>query len=125
MGLLMVAGALALPLNHLITGDAADGSHPVFQIYLIAVFFGYFIYFWKRSGQTVGMKAWRLKLVSLDSTPLTWQQLSVRLLVAVPAYLLLGLGVLWQYWDRDHLNWHDRASRTKLVYLGKKSGNAL
>lgn len=120
LGLLMIAGALALPINNLLTGDPSNGSHPIFQLYLLIVFFGYYLYFWSRSGQTVGMKAWRIKLIPINGDRLTWHQMALRMLAAVPAYSLLCLGAVWQYWDRDQLNWQDRASGTKLVYLGKK-----
>ncbi|WP_040557465.1 RDD family protein [Reinekea blandensis] len=119
LGLLMIAGALALPVNRLLTGDASDGSHPLFQIYLLLVLSGYYLYFWKRSGQTVGMKAWRLKLVAQSDEPMTIRQLLIRQVTAIPAYLLI-VGVFWQYWDKDELNWQDRASGTRLIYLGKK-----
>lgn len=120
MGILMIAGAMALPVNQWITGDTSDGSYLLYQVYLLVVVLSYFLYFWKKSGQTVGMKAWRIKLISREDSPLTVKQLLLRLVVAIPAYLLLFLGVLWQYWDKDQLNWQDRASKTKIVYLPKK-----
>jgi uncharacterized RDD family membrane protein YckC len=118
--ILMIAGAMALPINQLITGDASDGSYVLFQLYLVAVTFAYYLYFWKRWGQTVGMKAWRIKIISLTDQNLTWFQLFKRAIAAIPAYLLALVGVLWQYWDKDQLNWSDRASQTKLVYLPKQ-----
>lgn len=120
LGLIMVAAALALPVNYVITGDAANGSHPLFRLYLVTVVALYFGYFWKKSGQTVGMKAWGIKLVNLREAPLTWRQLAMRLLVAIPAYLLAGIGIVWQYIDHHGLNWQDRASETRLVRLPNK-----
>lgn len=119
LGLLMITGAVTLPLNQLLTGDASDGSHLLTRLILLSVLFGYYLYFWTRSGQTVGMKAWRLRLISQDDHPLTLKRLLIREITAIPAYLLV-VGVFWQYWDSDELNWHDRASGTRLVYLGKK-----
>ena len=120
MGVVMIAGAFFLPLNQFITGDPSDGSHPIFQLYLVLVVVGYFFYFWKKSGQTVGMRAWRIKLVNVNDQSITLKQLTVRLIVAIPSYLLLLAGVLWQYVDSNQLNWQDRASGTKLVHLPKK-----
>lgn len=121
MGVIMIAGAFFLPLNQLITGDPSDGSHPIYQFYLVFVVLFYFFYFWKKSGQTVGMRAWRIKLITQNDQPLTIKQMAVRLLVAVPSFLLLFAGILWQYIDSSQRTWQDRASGTKLVHLPKPS----
>ena len=120
MGLLMIAGFIAVGAYHLITGEEAIPANSlVFQLYLLAVISGYFLYFWKRSGQTVGMKAWRIRLVNRKKEAISVKQLLIRQLVAIPAYCLLLLGVIWQYWDKSGLNWHDHASGTKLIYIPK------
>ena len=124
LGLLMVAGFLAVVLHKLITNEDAIGQALWFQLYLLVVIAAYFIYFWQRSGQTVGMKAWRIKLINLADQPLTVGRLTVRWITAVPAYCCFLLGVLWQYWDKDQLTWHDRLSHTKLVYLPKAKNKA-
>lgn len=123
MGLLMIAGFIAVGIHKLVTGQDTLEHSPVFQAYLLLVIALYFLYFWKRAGQTVGMKAWSIKLVNLADQPLSYQQLIIRWLVAIPAYACLLLGVLWQYWSRDGLNWHDKASNTKLVFMPKPKKN--
>ncbi len=115
----MLAGFLAVGINKVLTGSDAIEHALWFQVYNLVVIFIYFAYFWHRSGQTVGMKAWRIKLVNLEDKPVNLKQLIVRWLVAVPSYALCFLGIFWHYWDKDNLNWHDRASHTKLVFLPK------
>jgi uncharacterized RDD family membrane protein YckC len=120
LGLLMIAGFLAVQLNLLLTGaEAIEPHNRLFQVYLLTVIVGYFFYFWHRSGQTVGMKAWRIRLVALDGGALSVRQMSLRMLGALPAFGLCLLGVLWHYWDKSGLNWHDHISQTKLVYRPK------
>jgi uncharacterized RDD family membrane protein YckC len=119
MGLLMIAGFIAVLINKLLTGEESIGSNPAFQLYLVLVIVGYFLYFWNKSGQTVGMKAWRIKLINQETTTITNKQLLIRLMVAIPSFLLCGLGVLWQYIGKQKLNWQDIASNTRIVHMPK------
>ena len=86
---------------------------------LLSVALFYFI-FWRRGGQTLGMQAWRIKLVDLTGARADTGQLIMRLLAATLAYGLFGLGLAWRFVDRDGLYLHDRMSGTKLVQLPKK-----
>ena len=86
---------------------------------LLSVALFYFI-FWRRGGQTLGMQAWRIKLVDLTGARADAGQLITRLLAATLAYGLFGLGLAWRFVDRDGLYLHDRMSGTKLVQLPKK-----
>jgi uncharacterized RDD family membrane protein YckC len=68
-------------------------------------------------GQTLGMRAWKLQLRNLRPGPMSWWQMLLRFLAAVPSGLLFGLGYLWILVDRQHLSWHDRLSETTVVQL--------
>lgn len=92
----------------------------LFQLYLVAVVVVFFCWFWKRNGQTLGMQAWRLKLVSSDGNALLLRQCLVRLVVAPVSLLCGGLGYWWAWIDRQGLTWHDRLSNTRVVVLPKK-----
>jgi uncharacterized RDD family membrane protein YckC len=119
MGLLMITSSIAVGFHKLLSGQDTLEHSRLFQAYLLLVIALYFIYFWKRAGQTVGMKAWRVKLVNIADQPLSYRQLIIRWLVAIPAYACLLVGVFWQYWSHDGLNWHDKASNTRLVFTPK------
>lgn len=82
----------------------------------VAVF--YFI-FWRRGGQTLGMQAWRIKLVDLNGSTANTRQLFLRLFAAILAYGLFGLGLAWRFVDKNGLYLHDRLSGTKLVQIPK------
>jgi len=120
LGLLMIVGFLAVGIHYWVTGAETIENSLAYQIFLLLVIISYFLYFWRASGQTVGMKAWRIKLVNLEPNPIKPSQMALRLLMAIPAYSCLFLGVLWQYWGKSGLNWHDIASKTKLIYLPKR-----
>ncbi len=79
----------------------------------------YFVLNWTRSGQTLGMRAWRLRAVSDTGMPLTVRTALLRFVCAVLAWAPAALGVLWLYADADHLPVHDRLSRTRLLHLSR------
>lgn len=83
------------------------------------LFFGTF---WRRSGQTLGMQAWRIQLVTDSGDPLSWYQVLTRILGALLAASPLGVGYLWRYVPPRHRYWHDTLSRTHLVRLPKNVG---
>ena len=86
---------------------------------LLSISLFYFI-FWRRGGQTLGMQAWRIKLVGINGARADTGQLVTRLFAAILAYGFFGLGLAWRFVDRDGLYLHDRISGTKLVQLPKK-----
>jgi len=76
---------------------------------------------WRRGGQTLGMRPWRLRVMAVDGAKPTWSKLWLRYAVATVSLLLGGLGFWWAWFDRERLTWHDRASATRLVRLPKAS----
>jgi uncharacterized RDD family membrane protein YckC len=77
------------------------------QIFILAVFAAYFLWCWLRSGQTLAMKAWGIRLV--DVTP---RKALVRFALAAA---LLPVSILWALLDRDRQFLHDRLAGTRLV----------
>lgn len=94
---------------------------PVMLLYMIAVVVGFYCYFWRRSGQTLGMQAWRMRLESRTGGRVSWRQCLVRALVGFFSLICLGLGFIWSAWGQERLTWHDRASNTRVVLLPKSS----
>jgi len=85
----------------------------------LAVTGGYATLSWRRGGQTLGMRPWRLKVVAADGGAIRWKRLWLRFAVGLLSLLPAGLGFWWAWFDRDRLTWHDRASRTRLLRLPK------
>lgn len=77
---------------------------------------------WHRGGQTLGMRPWRLRVVSADGSRPSWLALWVRYAVATVSLLLGGFGFWWAWVDRGRMTWHDRASGTRLLRLPRTSG---
>ncbi|HEY0334169.1 MAG TPA: RDD family protein [Stenotrophomonas sp.] len=76
---------------------------------------------WRRGGQTLGMRPWRLHLQTVEGGPLGYAALWRRYCVGTLSLLLGGAGFWWAWVDRDRLTWHDRASGTRLVRLPLRS----
>ncbi len=86
-----------------------------FQLALAAVAGVFFGWFWTHGGQTVGMLAWKIRVVRRDASPLRWRDACLRFAAAIVSLLPLGLGFWWALVDRRGLTWHDRLSGTRLV----------
>ena len=91
----------------------------VYRAGLVLVIAGYYALNWRRSGQTLGMRAWRLRTVSDRGNTLSWSAVIVRALFGFIAWAPAALGVLWLYWDHDHLALHDRLSKTRVIHLAR------
>jgi uncharacterized RDD family membrane protein YckC len=91
------------------------------QLYLAGIAMAFFGWFWVHGGQTLGMRAWRLRLVSTSGGSITWKQALIRFAVALLSWACLGLGFLWVLIDSEKRAWHDRLSGTRLVLLPKQS----
>ncbi len=86
-----------------------------FQLLLLAEFYLYFAYSWKKGGQTIGMRAWKIGIENYQQ--LSWGDVTVRLLVGLISTILLGLGLWIRLWDRQQLTWMDRACGQSVVDL--------
>ena len=84
---------------------------------LVAVIAAYYVLNWTRSGQTLGMRAWRLRAVAGDGSRLSAASALLRFLCGFLAWPPAALGVLWLYLDPDRLAIHDRLSGTRIVRL--------
>lgn len=92
-----------------------------FELSLLGVCAAFFIGFWVHGGQTLGMRAWRLKIVDREGRPVGWRRASGRWLAAAVSALPAGLGFWWSLVDRDGLCWHDRWSGTRLTRLPSRA----
>ena len=91
------------------------------QGYLLTISFAFFGWFWVHGGQTIGMRAWRIRLVQDNGTPVGWRQAAVRFLSALLSWAALGLGFLWVIVDSSNRAWHDYLSKTHLILVPKNT----
>lgn len=116
LALLFIASALWLLRSG---GQSTPGFNPWLTLYLVMISFAFFAWFWSHGGQTLGMRAWRIRLQNRNPGPFSLWQLALRFIVAIISWLPFGLGFLWSLFDKERLTWHDRYSMTELVVLPK------
>ncbi len=92
---------------------------PYLLILLFCICFFYYSHSWRRGGQTIGMKAWRLKLVNLENKPMQLSQHMLRTAIGFFSIVLFGLGYFWALIDKKQRSWHDMASLTRVVFMPK------
>lgn len=100
-------------------GSAVAPSTSWFQVSLVAVAVMFFAWFWTHGGQTLGMRAWRIRVVRDDGGALSWRDALLRVLAASLATLPLGLGFFWCLIDANGRCWHDRVTHTRVVRYEK------
>ena len=119
---LLLLGVLALTVlvPYLIHGAVASFTPAGWLLWLhvFLVLGGYFVWYWRRGGQTLAMQTWRLKIVDasegrIASLGRSW----LRYALAWPSVLLGGIGLLWALVDRDRQFLHDRLAGTCIVLL--------
>ncbi len=110
--LCLVAGFAYIPIFGSTHGPFQKA---VFQLYLLGVMMFYFVTFWKRGGQTLAMKTWRIRLVGADGSAATAAQCSARFCLAAAGLLCAGVGFLWALIDPERQFLHDRLCKTRLV----------
>jgi|SRR5437899_9239293 len=116
------------------------------QFWLFLVLGAYFIYFWCRSGQTLAMKTWRLKLVAPGLPHLPVRMAVIRYLLiwmwflpamaldyaldlkawASMAVIAAGL-ILWAMtalFDKERQFLHDKIAGTRLIHVAPVAAQA-
>ena len=116
--LLMAAAlyAAAIPAVWL-HGGAVPPDAPWFQAWLAFVAWFYLAVSWTRGGQTLGMRAWRCRLVTTEGGPVGWGRTVARFAAALVSWAALGLGFWWALADPARLAWHDKWSGTRIVLV--------
>jgi uncharacterized RDD family membrane protein YckC len=129
----------------LLRGEAVPPLTWWFEAYLLALAFGYFGWSWVRGGQTAGMRAWRIRVLRADGSPIDWGPAAIRfvagsLVVAALAFgawavrgagpgtvagaigLALGAAAIgWMFVDGRRRTWFDLAAGTVVVVAPGKT----
>ena len=111
--LLLLAVAFFAASLFLFAGGGQDATagwqRAALQAFIALVFAAYFLWSWLRGGQTLPMKAWKIRLV--DVTP------AKALLRLVYAALLVpsGISMIWSFFDKERQFLHDRLAGTRLI----------
>jgi len=119
--LLVIAVWMTVSYIFLFFNDQQAVTGPIYESALFLVTFLFFALFWTRSGQTLGMIAWRLRIESDQGQPLSAKQALLRFMAAIFSAVALGMGYWWIMFDSNKLSWHDRWSNSRVVQLPKNN----
>ena len=119
--LLVIAVWMTVSYIFLFFNDQQAVTGPIYESALFLVTFLFFALFWTRSGQTLGMIAWRLRIESDQGQPLSAKQALLRFMAAIFSATALGMGYWWIMFDSNKLSWHDRWSNSRVVQLPKNN----
>jgi len=117
LAVFFLATAIALPFN---AGQAFAADQFFYPVYLLTISFVFYGWFWTHGGQTLGLRAWKIKVLTPDGQVLNWRQAGIRFIGGVLSWACLGLGFLWCLFDKNGLCWHDYLSKTRLVLQEEK-----
>ena len=118
-GLVVLALSFALALGFiLLFGDASHGlKRYALQLFLWLGIGLYFVWCWRKSGQTLAMQTWQLKLSHGQTKLLNWPQALIRYALASLSLGAFGLGFVWAVFDRDGLFLHDRLLNSRITFV--------
>jgi len=116
IAVLFFATGLLLPFNG---GEAFTHDQIFYLVYLLTVSFLFYGWFWTHGGQTLGLKAWKIRLLSDNLKPVTWYQALIRFMVSILSSGLFGIGFFWIFVDKNHRCWHDIVSKTRLFRVSE------
>ncbi|MEE4184652.1 MAG: RDD family protein [Gammaproteobacteria bacterium] len=101
------------------SGEPVTAGNNLYRAFLAVIIAAYFCGFWRYGGQTVGMRAWRLRLVGATCVQVSRSQALTRFACACIGALPAGAGYWCMLFDPQSRSWHDRMSGTRLVQLPK------
>lgn len=92
----------------------------VIQLWVLLWVSGFFLWFWKNGGQTLGMRAWRLRIFSIhEGVSIGYKGLIIRLVCS-----LAGLGTLLVLIDfKSRQSLQDRVAGTQILVLSKEQNH--
>jgi len=106
-------------------GDSTHGwRRHLLQAWIVLVAGAYFVWFWTRSGQTLPMKTWGIRLVTADGRAPGTARAIHRYALALLGLAAAGLGFAWALLDPERQFLHDRLAGTALVDAKRGSTEA-
>ena len=109
--------ALSFGLVILNGGKAIPSGTWWYNASMVVAVTAFYCWCWTHGGQTLGMQAWKIRLINAADTPVNWQDALGRSFAGVFSWLPLGLGFFWMLVDRESLTIQDRLSQTRVIDL--------
>jgi len=117
IAILLLATAAAMVVVSLIYGAISE-QHimleiPLLFIWLLGCWFYYYCWCWQKAGQTLGMKTWKIKLITDDGQTITYVNALIRFTSSV--FGLANIGLFFPV----NKGWQDKLSHSNIIDLKK------
>jgi len=119
--LLVLASAIAMIVVTAFLGSEAITEqqilieNPLFFSWLLFCWFYYYYWCWQKAGQTLGMKTWKIKLITEDGKQMSLKNALIRF-----ASGMFGLANVWLCLPGKR-GWHDILSHSDIIRIKSKS----
>ena len=111
--IMLVVNVVLATIASLMGGDSAG---IITNLISAAASIAYYVYFTGSRGQTPGKMALKIKVVRVDTLPMTYKAAFVREVVGkFLSGLIFALGYFWMIWDKNKQTWHDHLAKTQVV----------
>ena len=137
---LIVVGATTLPFTN---GLGISRDNIIFKFYTFGAIYVFLGWFWTHGGQTLGMRAWKIKLLQRNGDPVSWHlafyyyvvslpmwgflifTIAVNagmihapaLLAHTPHWLLYTIALVWFVVDHMPDNWREKVTGLRMVLV--------
>jgi len=115
MALWLVVGGVAVSLNG---GEAPNNPlvrYGVLFPSLVGITWLVYAGVWRKGGQTLGMRAWKIRVMRSDGQPMTWQAGLIRCVFGSLSWLMAGLGYAYALVNANRDTFHDLFSKTCVI----------
>ncbi len=103
-------------VGHRLQWNILSGS--VVSLGWFAILVIFYVYFWRRFGQTLAMKTWRFKMVDAQTNQIaSYRQCVIRSFSAILSLVFLGFGYWCKFFHPQQRMLHDLLSGTKLILV--------
>jgi uncharacterized RDD family membrane protein YckC len=114
--LLLIALFFVITAAVISMNDGQAIQHFLYKVFLFAVGFLFFDWFWRHGGQTLGMRAWGIRVEGESTDFITRKQSLIRYICGS---LMFGITLLYMFVSTRKEALHDKFSRTKIVFHNK------
>ncbi len=119
IALVISVSALAITINQ---GDVLESpvGKAINAVAYVLVVGLYFVGSWIRSGQTIGMRAWKIKVLkNNDDVTLDWGQAIARLLLGTVCLALAGIPILMAFFKPNRQPFYEQLTGSELYRVSQ------
>ncbi len=109
-------------IGYVTSAVMGDSGANINMVLSFAMSVGYYVWYQQKSMQTLGKKAMKIKVVTMDGkTPTLFAFFLREIIGKMVSVIILFIGYLMVLWDPKKQALHDRIAGTYVIYVGDSS----